>query len=231
MRSACSPTRGAGLSDLPATAAAQGRDCRAIAEGLAAGELTALYLLHCDPLRELADGRVWEQALSSASTVVAHASFLTGAIAEHADIVFPAEAYAEKEGTVVHPDGRLQRLRPAIARPGSVRAGWHVLSELGERLGLDVEALSGAMASERVFEAVPFYAGLSLEEIGGRGVRWQEREAARAFPPAQAPLELAPPEALVHGEPEETSYRSVWDAAEVEFSPALAFLHPTRELV
>jgi NADH-quinone oxidoreductase subunit G len=29
---------------------------------------------------------------------------------------------------------------------------------------------------------VPFYAGLTLEEIGGKGVRWQEREAARAYP-------------------------------------------------
>jgi NADH-quinone oxidoreductase subunit G len=227
------PNAGPGLSDPPATGAAgQGRDCRAIAEGLAAGELAALYLLDCDPLRELADAGVWERALAAASTVVAHTSFLTGAIAEHADIVFPAEAYAEKEGTVVHPDGRVQRLRPAIARPGSVRAGWHVLSELGERLGLGVDALSGAMASERVFQAVPFYAGLSLEEIGARGVRWQEREAASAFPaaPAQAALPV-PSEALPPADPEEAAYRSVWDAVEVEFSPALAFLHPTRELV
>ena len=28
----------------------------------------------------------------------------------------PAEAYPEKEGTLVHPDGRVQRLRPAIGR-------------------------------------------------------------------------------------------------------------------
>ena len=38
------------------------------------------------------------------------------------------------------------------------------------------------MASRQLFEAVPFYAGLTLEEIGGRGVRWQQREAAGSFP-------------------------------------------------
>jgi NADH-quinone oxidoreductase subunit G len=91
--------------------------------------------------------------------------------------------------------------------------------------------LSGAMASERVFETVPFYAGLSLEEIGGRGVRWQERASADAFPATQPPAQLAASAALASGEPEEGSYRSVWDAIEVEHSPALAFLHPTRELV
>ena len=49
--------------------------------------------------------------------MIAVDSVLTDTIREHADVVFPAEAYAEKEGTVTHPDGRVQRLRPAIGRP------------------------------------------------------------------------------------------------------------------
>src|ERR1019366_5339366 len=44
------PNAGPGLSQLQDA----GRDSAAIAEGLAAGELSALYLLQCDPLRELA---------------------------------------------------------------------------------------------------------------------------------------------------------------------------------
>jgi NADH-quinone oxidoreductase subunit G len=227
------PNAGPGLSEpSAATGETAARDARAIAAGLAAGELSALYLLHCDPLRDLPDRELWERALAGASTVIAHASFLTDAIREHATVVFPAEAYAEKEGTIVHPDGRLQRLRPAIARPGEVRAEWQVLVELTLRLGLDLDVLSGAMASQRVFEAVPFYAGLSLEEIGGRGVRWQERAAAAAFPspvtaaapegPSPAPVQ--PPEDAE----ELAGWRSVWDAPEVEHSPALEFLAPSR---
>jgi NADH-quinone oxidoreductase subunit G len=238
------PNAGSGLSQLGDEPA---RDARAIAEGLVDGELSALYLLHCDPLRELPDRELWEHALASAATVVAHASFLTDAIREHADVVFPAEAYAEKEGTIVHPDGRLQRLRPAIARPGAVRAEWQVLAELALRVGLDLDVLTGAMASQRVFEAVPFYAGLTLEEIGATGVRWQEREAASAFPVAagaapeqHAPHALQPAEpavATAQGQAPELAppgedaadlagWRSVWDATEVEFSPALEFLFP-----
>ncbi len=49
--------------------------------------------------------------------------FLTEGIREHATVVFPAESYAEKEGTLTHPDGRLQRLRPAIGHQGETRAG------------------------------------------------------------------------------------------------------------
>ncbi len=134
------PNAGPGLSE-PSSA---GRDAHAIAEGLADGELAALYLLHTDPLRDLPDGELWARALAGAGTVVAHASFLTEGIREYADVVFPAEAYAEKEGTIVHPDGRMQRLRPAIARPGAVRAEWQILAELAQRIGLDLDVLSGA---------------------------------------------------------------------------------------
>jgi NADH-quinone oxidoreductase subunit G len=234
------PNAGPGLCEPSGGAGETARDARAIAEGLADGELAALYLLQCDPLRELPEHELWERALAGASTVVAHASFLTEGIREHADVVFPAEAYPEKEGTIVHPDGRLQRLRPAIARPGAVRAGWHVLAELALGVGLDLDVLGGRMASEQLFAAVPFYAGLTLEEIGGRGVRWQERDGASAFPAAgagRAPGAVPTVSgASASGEPrpdaaDVAGWRSVWDAPEVEFSPALEFLFPHAKAV
>jgi len=171
------PNAGPGLSETGAPGEDSGRDAAGIAEGLATGDLTALYLLRSDPLLDAADRELWERALARAATVVAHASFLTEGIREHADVVFPAEAYAEKEGTITHPDGRLQRLRPAVAHPGSTRAEWSVIVELAGRMGLDLEVLTAAMASAQLFASVPFYAGLTLEEIGGKGVRWQDREA------------------------------------------------------
>jgi len=202
------PNAGPGLSELDAE---PGRDARAIAEGLADGEMAALYLFQTDPLHELPDRQLvnpiaqalsrngdsaaipdpepdrelWERALERASTVVAHATFLTEGLREHANVIFPAEVYAEKEGTIVHPDGRLQRLRPAVGRVGefgSSRAGWQVLADLASRLDLDLGALTGSMASQQLFDTIPFYEGLTLEEIGGRGVRWQERDAAGAVP-------------------------------------------------
>ena len=61
--------------------------------------------------------------MGSAQSVIAHESVMTETVREYADVVFPAEAYPEKEGTLVHPDGRVQRLRPAIGRPGTLRDG------------------------------------------------------------------------------------------------------------
>ncbi len=176
---------GAGLSAAPQ----EGLDAEGIAEGLARGELGALYLLRADPLDRsdpwgqagLPTRSAWQEALARAGTVVAHATFLSEGVRQHANVVFPAESYAEKEGTVTHPDGRIQRLRAAVAHPGQTRAEWRTISELAARLGLDLDVLSGAMASQQLFDAVPFYKGLTLEEIGGKGIRWQERPQAAAY--------------------------------------------------
>ena len=119
-----------------------------------------------------------------ATLVVAHASVLTEGLREHANVIFPAESYAEKEGTVVHPDGRLQRLRIAIAHPGEVRAGWSVVAEIAKRCGLDNQPLTSGMAFKQLVEVVGFYEGLTLEEIEGHGVRWPAREQASALPAA-----------------------------------------------
>ena len=106
-----------------------------------------------------------------------------------------------------------------------------MLAELALALGADLGASTSREVSEQLFTAVPFYAGLTLEEIGGGGVRWQEREAAHAFPQPHAELGGAaePPPAPAARQPAEpVAWRSLWDAPEVEFSPALAFLSPRR---
>jgi NADH-quinone oxidoreductase subunit G len=184
------PNAGPGLSGplVASDTVADPLDMRGIAQALAEGELAAVLLLQTDPLspdppdRDAADGELWERALKRASTVVACATFLTDGLREHANVVLPAQAYAEKEGTIVHPDGRIQRLRPAVANPGAIRAQWQTIAGLAGRIGLDLEGLTGPVASRQLFDAVPFYAGLTLDEIGGKGVRWQERPEAEAYP-------------------------------------------------
>jgi len=93
------------------------------------------------------------------------------------------------------------------------------------------------MASAQLFASVPFYAGLTLEEIGGRGVRWQARDAASAFgevetdlahPPFE--LEAPPAPAVANGRLRLGTFRSIWASPEVEASPALAFLHPRQRI-
>jgi NADH-quinone oxidoreductase subunit G len=238
----CSPVAGPGLS-----AVAPGREADRIREGLANGELEAAFLVNSDPVRDAPNGPAWSEALQKAKFVCAVAMFEDAATG-HADVVFPADSYAETEGTVTHPDGRLQRVRPGVERPGRVRDTWEVLVELsamlGDETGIDnvPEALA-AIASE-----VPFYAGITMEEIGGLGVRWQDREAAKSFPsaPGEAPEGVSPavptshvdttggvagaPPAPTNGGLRVGTYRDLWAAEVTDRSPALRFLRPKQTL-
>jgi NADH-quinone oxidoreductase subunit G len=209
--------------------ASSGRTSAEMAKAAAEGELTALYLFQTDPVRELQDQPLWEQALHRAGLVVAHAWVLTEGIREHASVVFPAESYAEKEGTVTHPDGRVQRLRAAIAHPGQVRPGWWAVAEASKRVGYDLGVLTSPMAFGQLSRSVPFYRGLTLDDLGGRGIRWQEREEAESFPAASAVPSAAVSGPGDDGRPAENgalrlgTYRPIWASPEVEISPALKF--------
>jgi NADH-quinone oxidoreductase subunit G len=216
----CLPNLGPGLGDA---------DGQLVSEG----DLKALYLMHRDPVRELPGA--WEEVLAD-TFVVAHQQFVSESIERHADIVFPAEAYAEKEGTVTHPDGRLQRLRPAVGHPQEVRAEWRILVELGRRLGLDLGHTTAGEVLEEIAARVSLYAGISSEEIGAKGVRWQEREQARAAVEMLGELSFSspspPPSGITPKDGELTlvTAPSLWASWEIEHSPALDFLAAAQEV-
>ena len=170
----CLPTAGPGFSQVPV-----GGNAEEIKRGLIDGEIDALILWDVDPLRELPDPEGWKEALTAASFICE-----VGMFANHpgADVFLPAETHAEKEGTVTHPDGRVQRVRPSVPHPDETRHGWQWLAELAARLGHETGIDSAPEALAALAADVPFYAGLTHEEIGGGGVRWQEREAPARRP-------------------------------------------------
>jgi NADH-quinone oxidoreductase subunit G len=225
------PDAGPGYAPL----AEVGRSAAEIAQAAVDGEVTALWLVQTDPVRELDNRELWNRALHSAGLVVAHASVLTEGLRDHANVIFPAESHAEKEGTVVHPDGRLQRLRIAIQHPGDVRPGWAAIAELGHACGLDLPFRRSADVFEALVAEVPFYTEITLDEIGGTGVRWPARNTASALSsggglaPLPATSDTFAPEAT-NGHLAFGTYRPLWAAPEVEISPALQYLVPRQSV-
>jgi hypothetical protein len=85
-------------------------------------------------------------------------------------------------------------------------------------------ALTAPMVTAQLAEAAPIYAGITLEEIGGLGARWQERKAASGLQLEEistAPLAVppAPERGLLL-----TAAPTLWSGPEVEHSPSLRFL-------
>jgi NADH-quinone oxidoreductase subunit G len=239
------PDAGPGLAAL----AVNGHGTEAIREALIDGELDGLILVGVDPLRDFGDTGRWEEALNAAGFVVAFSTFAT-ATASKADVLFPLETHAEKDGTVTHPDGRLQRVRPAAGRPGDIRPGWQTLSQLSLALNHDTGVSSQPTAFAALTSAVPFYSAVTDANIGGRGIRWQETDAAGTLPSATGAAGSAASAGVDSPDTQRVSasgevmpgigasdtglslgtYRDLWAGPITELNPPLKFLKPSQRL-
>jgi NADH-quinone oxidoreductase subunit G len=217
-----------------------GRGSAQIKEGLAAHELGAFLLVNADPVRTHPDSDGWRKALSG-SFVVSIASFEDEST-RLADLVIPAENHAEKEGTVTHPEGRLQRLRRNVPLPEGMLPGWRFLDAVATELGGGVDAEAPADVFAALTSEVPFYEGLTYEEIGGTGIRWGDRAPGRSWTPGRpegasggrptppgvppaAPSDRPSADGLLLG-----TYRDLWAADVTKRNPALRFLMPKQKL-
>jgi NADH-quinone oxidoreductase subunit G len=265
----CLPDAGPGLTQVTVAAndgsasaengvPAAGMNTEEIRAALESGELESLILFGVDPLRDFPDTAAWDRALTTCKHLIVFSTFENATTAK-ADVVFPLETHAEKDGTVTHPDGRLQRVRPSASRPGDIRPNWGVLAELSLALGHDTGITSQPSAFEALANAVPFYVGIDDAAIAGRGVRWQDRDAASSLPaPAGGgesgatgtPSSLATRRNDVEGlSPEASSssrakrsegapasplklgtYRDIWAGPVSELNPPLKFLQPQQRV-
>ena len=82
--------------------------------------------------------------------------------AAHADVVLPGASYAEKSGTYVNLEGRVQRGERAVFPPGDAREDWSIFRALSERLGRPLPFDSLAGLREMMGRDVPALATLGL---------------------------------------------------------------------
>ena len=110
---------------------------------------------------------------------------------------------------------------------------WQVLAELIATIGDETGIESAPDALAAIANEVPFYAGLTPGEIGGTGVRWQERDAAANFaaerPAGHSPL-VTRRSAGTNGGLRLGTYRDLWAGEITERNPALRFLVPQQKV-
>jgi NADH-quinone oxidoreductase subunit G len=75
--------------------------------------------------------------------------------AHAADIVLPGASYAEKPGTYVNLEGRVQRGDRAVFPPGDAREDWTILRALSEKLGRTLPFDTFEQLRAKMAEAVP----------------------------------------------------------------------------
>lgn len=112
-----------------------------------------------------------KHALENTEFLVVQDIFLTET-AQMADVVLPAAAFAEKDGTFSNTERRVQRVRKAIDAPGLAKADWMILMELMNRLGYTKKYQNPSEIFSEMAELTPTYAGISYERIEEEGLQW-----------------------------------------------------------
>ena len=136
-------------------------------QGAVDGRIKFLWLMGADLLSDLPDAVLAGEALRSGAYVVVSELFPTPT-ALLADVVLPAAAFAEKEGSFTNLERRVQKVNAVVAAPGGARADWHILSDLAGRLGHPRVWTSARQVAEEIARSVPTHAGYDWEHLGDR---------------------------------------------------------------
>lgn len=141
-----------------------GHDTRAMLEAAAAGTMKTLILLGADPLADFPDSDLAARALTAAETVIAVDTLPTASV-RVADIVLPAVAFTERDGTHTNFEGRLSPIVRQVGSPGTSRPDWLIAAELALELDDDLGFDSVESIWDEIVATVPLYAGASRELI------------------------------------------------------------------
>lgn len=143
-----------------------GRNAADIYAGADDGRVSALFVLGADPVGDgLMSGR------GQLAFMVVQELFMTETAAL-ADVVLPAQSWAEREGTFTSGERRVQRYYPAIQPMGGARADWQILAQIGERVGLGKPPVAASLVFKEIANAVAQYKGMDYRTLAHVEPQW-----------------------------------------------------------
>ena len=128
----------------------------------------AVYIVGADPA---GDDPTLAKALKSAKFVAAQELRET-ATTEIADVVFPAQAFTERDGTFVSGERRLQRFHAAVAVKGDSKPDYAITSMLAKQMGVILQGTSAAVVFEILANSVEAFNELSYEALAQVRDQW-----------------------------------------------------------
>ncbi len=133
--------------------------------------IRALYIMGENPIisdPDIAHAEAWFQSIDF---LAVQDLFLTET-ARYADVVLPGASFAEKTGTYVNTERRIQLAHQAITPPGQAKADWQIIVELSNRIGLPTTFRSPEEVMEEIRRVAPSWAGVTYARLEGAGLQY-----------------------------------------------------------
>ena len=128
------------------------------------GQLHGMYIMGENPAMSDPNLKHARQALSQLQHLVVQDIFFTETCS-YADVILPASAFAEKEGTFTNTDRRVQMARQAIEPPGKAKQDLWIICELAKRLDLSWDYKSAGDVFEEIRVATPSMGGITWQRL------------------------------------------------------------------
>jgi len=144
-----------------------------ITEAIHAGDIRGLYIMGENPAMSDPNANHVRAALAKLDHLVVQDIFLTETAA-FADVVLPASAFAEKDGSFTNTDRRVQIGRKALDPPGAARQDLAIIQGIAARLGLDWHYDHPRDVFAEMRRCMPSIKGITWERL--------EREGAVTYP-------------------------------------------------
>ena len=186
------------------------RPGRKVTEIVAEGSpVRGMYIMGENPIVSDPDVSHAEAWFRELEFLAVHDLFLTET-ARYADVVLPGASFAEKDGSYVNTERRIQLSRKALDPPGDARGDLEIIVDLSNRLGLPTPFRSAAEVMEEIARATPSWRGVTHARLDGAGLQYPVHDAehpgtpflfADRFPTADGrgsfhPVEFLPPAEL-----------------------------------
>ena len=138
-----------------------------------ANQIKGMYIMGENPAMSDPDVHHAREALAKLEHLVVQDIFLTET-AFHADVVLPASAWPEKDGTVTNTNRQVQLGRTALRMPGAARQDWWIIQEIARRIGLDWNYNGPADVFAEMKTVMPSLDNISWERL--------QRESSVTYP-------------------------------------------------
>jgi formate dehydrogenase major subunit len=93
--------------------------------------------------------------------------------ARYADVVLPGASFAEKDGTYVNTERRIQLAKKAVEPPGDARGDLEIVIDLSNRIGLPTNFHNAAEVMDEIARVTPSWRGVSHARLdGGPGLQY-----------------------------------------------------------
>src|SRR6267142_907863 len=136
-------------------------------------EIRGMYIMGENPAMSDPDVEHAREALAKLDHLVVQDIFLTET-AKYADVVLPASAWPEKDGTVSNTNRQVQMGRAALPLPGNARLDWWIIQEIARRIGLDWSYTHPRDVFAEMKQAMPSLDNITWERL--------ERESSVTYP-------------------------------------------------